>query len=373
MVEMKKNSKKLLAATLSISILSSGIAMTGVSDYVFGKDQIVVAASTTNTYTTTAALNMRSGASTKHKVILTIPKGKAVTYISKSSTWYKVKYNGKTGYVSSKYIKISQNSNANTNIKSTNKIITYRTTADLNMRSGASTKHKKILTIPKGKSVSYISKSGSWYKVKYEGKTGYVSSKYLKDISGEVKLNVPFISQLTPTNAPMGCEGASLLMALKYKGKTNVSLKTFLDKMPLSKNNPYEGYSGSPYKVVENVYQSIFPKPLAEYGKKYNADVVNASGYSTTQLKSEIDKGNPVVVYVTNKFASPIWKDYNMGSAGKVKAIDNMHVVTLIGYDKKTGDYLVNDPNSKKVNQYWVSKSTFEKSYNHLKFAVVVR
>lgn len=48
----------------------------------------------------------------------------------------------------------------------------------------------------------------------------------------KVVLNVPFVSQLTPTYAPMGCEGASLLMGLQYKGYTSVSLKTFLDKMP---------------------------------------------------------------------------------------------------------------------------------------------
>lgn len=369
---MKNNKKRLLAATLSITIFSSGLAVTGVTDQLFNQNNIVEAATTT-TYKTTASLNLRSGASTKQKVILTIPKGKAVTYISKSGSWYKVKYNGKTGYVSSKYIKVTKVTTTKSSAKTSSNTITYRTTEALNMRTGASATKKLILTIPKGKSVSYISKSGTWYKVKYNGKTGYVSSKYLKNTSGEVKLNVPFVSQLTPTYAPMGCEGASLLMALKYKGYTNVSLKTFLNKMPLSKNNPYEAYSGSPYKVVNNVYQSIFPKPLAKYGKKYNSNVFDATGYSTKQLKAEIDKGNPVVVYVTNKFANPIWKVYNMGSAGKVKAIDNMHVVTLIGYDKKTGAYLVNDPNSKTVNQYWVNKSTFEKSYNLLKYAVVVR
>lgn len=39
--------------------------------------------------------------------------------------------------------------------------------------------------------------------------------------SSTVTLNVPYVSQLTPTYEPMGCEGASLLMALKYKGYTN--------------------------------------------------------------------------------------------------------------------------------------------------------
>lgn len=253
------------------------------------------------------------------------------------------------------------------------KISYFKTTAELNVRSGPSTKYKTLITIPKGGNVAYIEKTGSWVKVDYSGKIGYVSSKYLKAVTSPVVLAVPFISQLTPTYAPLGCEGASLLMALKYKGYTDVSLKTLLDQMPKSNKNPFTGYSSTPYKAVKGVYQSIFPKALADYGKTFHENVEDGTGYSSKQLKKELDAGNPVVVYVTNKFAAPIWKTYSMGSAGKVKAIKNMHVVTLIGYDKKTGDYLVNDPNSKKESQFWVQKATFEKSYNHLKYAVVVR
>ena len=80
-----------------------------------------------------------------------------------------------------------------------------------------------------------------------------------------------------------------------------------------------------------------------------------------------------MVVYVTNNFTSPIWGIFYMGSAGYVRTIDNMHVMTLIGYDEGTGAYLVNDPNSYTKNQYWVKKDKFEKAYDALKYAIVVR
>lgn len=64
-----------------------------------------VSAAKTTKYTTTNALNLRATNSNLGKILATIPKNKAVTYISKSGSWYKVKYNGKTGWVSSKYIK----------------------------------------------------------------------------------------------------------------------------------------------------------------------------------------------------------------------------------------------------------------------------
>lgn len=56
----------------------------------------------------------------------------------------------------------------------------YKTTAALNMRKGASTKYKRVAVLPKGATVTYVGKKGSWYKVSYKGKKGYVSSKYLK-------------------------------------------------------------------------------------------------------------------------------------------------------------------------------------------------
>jgi peptidoglycan/xylan/chitin deacetylase (PgdA/CDA1 family)/uncharacterized protein YcfL len=57
----------------------------------------------------------------------------------------------------------------------------YKTTEFLNIREGASTKARKISTIPKGEVVTFISKSGAWYKVAYGSTIGYVSSNYLAD------------------------------------------------------------------------------------------------------------------------------------------------------------------------------------------------
>ena len=63
---------------------------------------------------------------------------------------------------------------------------TYRTTAPLNMRTGAGTGKKVKLTIPEGASVQcygYYNKDSSgtkWLYVDYKGKSGYCSSKYLK-------------------------------------------------------------------------------------------------------------------------------------------------------------------------------------------------
>lgn len=56
----------------------------------------------------------------------------------------------------------------------------YVTTANVHLRKGPGTKYSVILTIPKGKRIPYFKKNGSWIQTKYKGKTGYVSSQYIK-------------------------------------------------------------------------------------------------------------------------------------------------------------------------------------------------
>ena len=62
-----------------------------------------------------------------------------------------------------------------------------KTTAKLSIRKKTSTKSKELKVIPKGAKVKILKKNVkkaegyTWYKVKYNGKTGYVASKYLKD------------------------------------------------------------------------------------------------------------------------------------------------------------------------------------------------
>lgn len=179
-------------------------------------------------------------------------------------------------------------------------------------------------------------------------------------------LNVPYINQYA-AGAPMGCEAASLLQCLHYKGyATNYNLESFLAEMPISPdNNPYNGFAGTPYKVLsDDIFQSIFPAPLTDWGKQYG-NVCNISGASVETLKQELLNNNPVVIYVPIYFQKAKWKDYFHGTT-----LFNMHVITLSGYDEKTGNYKVTDPIRGNV---WIKKGIFERGYNYLKWAVVVR
>ena len=126
---------------------------------------------------TTEYVHLRSGKGTNYSSLGVIPSGTSITVTDTSdSTWYGVTVNGKSGYMFSAYIKLNSSSNSST---STNGTMT--TTAYLNLRQGAGTNTSVLLVIPEGGKVTVVEKTNaSWYKVTYNGKTGYVSTEYLK-------------------------------------------------------------------------------------------------------------------------------------------------------------------------------------------------
>ncbi|MDT2523280.1 C39 family peptidase [Enterococcus raffinosus] len=166
--------------------------------------------------------------------------------------------------------------------------------------------------------------------------------------------------------APSGCEGASLLQALQYKGKlTNWSLRSFLNTIPRSSNgNPNSGFVGSPFVENSYTYSAIYPAPLTSWGQKYG-NVQNISGSSMNTLINEVKNGNPVVAWVTINFQPIRWGNWSFGVAA-----NNNHAVTLDGFNKAGNQVHVSDPIS---GSYWLSRTTFENIYNARKYVVVVR
>ncbi len=175
-------------------------------------------------------------------------------------------------------------------------------------------------------------------------------------------LGVSFISQ-EAAGAPEGCEAASALEALHYKGHASgMSLASFLRTMPIASNgNPYQGFGGTPYAVVDGVYQSIFPSAFTPWVAGFGG-ASNISGSSLDGIISQIAAENPVVAWVTLNYQGPQWHHYDWGSG-----IDNAHVVTVDGYN---GDSLhIVDPEN---GTYWISKGAFNAAYSYMKFAVAI-
>ena len=141
---------------------------------------------TNESYTTkevsTDGLNVRTGPSTRYSVIGKLNKGTKVEVISESNGWSKIKYNNKTAFVSSGYLKVVSTSTPsnNTEDKTENyKEIKVVNTNGLNVRTGPSTKYQSIAKIDKGTKVEVISESNGWSKINYNKTTAYVATRYL--------------------------------------------------------------------------------------------------------------------------------------------------------------------------------------------------
>lgn len=135
---------------------------------------------------TASALNVRSGPSTKNHKVGLVVKGTKLTVLGQSGDWYKIEYKGITGYVSGQYVRLESTGSQPPSGGSSGTVINTGTVtaSSLNVRSGAGTNYSIIGGLKKNAKVEILEKVGSWYKIKYGSRTGYVSGQYIKLSSG---------------------------------------------------------------------------------------------------------------------------------------------------------------------------------------------
>ncbi|WP_214754596.1 N-acetylmuramoyl-L-alanine amidase [Exiguobacterium sp. J17977] len=262
-----------------------------------------------STYTTTANLNLRLSAATWSPVLLTIPNGATVKYVSTYGSWYKVSYGGKTGYVASQYVKVSTASTMTPSSASY-----YKTTVNLNMRLTAASWSTVLTTIPNGATVKYVSRYGSWYKVSYNGKTGYVASQYLT-ATGAPTTTTSTTSYQTTVNLNMRLTAASwstVLMTIpngatvkyvskygswykvSYGGKTGYVASEYLK--PATTTTPTTSTGTGRTIVIDAghggndpgaVYRSVYEKVIAfDIAARLASTLSNTYGYNARMTRS---------------------------------------------------------------------------------------
>ena len=136
---------------------------------------------------TEGSVNVRKSPNLSSASLGTVEKGKTLTFLGKTSTdargvkWYKVSYNGSTGWVSSRYTEITYGSSGSSS--SSGKYV-KAVGGSVTIRSSANKSSASLGYIPEGKTGTYQGKTSTdsrgvkWYKVSYNGVTGWVSSRY---------------------------------------------------------------------------------------------------------------------------------------------------------------------------------------------------
>ena len=162
MTHFVSKAAKVLVISAAATMLLAGFAMAAEEDMA-----VAVGA------TTGSSLRMRAEASTSASIVTTLDKGVAVAVLDDTlDGWYKVAFNGSTGFVSADYMVIDQD----------NVFESYgRVNADgVNVRSDASTDSEVLASVDAGTVVTVNGFVDGWYDVtcKY-GTEGFIRSDFL--------------------------------------------------------------------------------------------------------------------------------------------------------------------------------------------------
>ncbi|MCJ8007998.1 SH3 domain-containing protein [Lederbergia wuyishanensis] len=251
----------------------------------------------------TENLRLRDKASTNSTTLDTIQKGEVVAPTHKTSNnWYKVEYKGKIGYVSGDFLeqiktnepprlelpkeepvkeeppKVEAPKDEPSKEKPPAEIITemeipektYWVKADLNLRKNADTSYDSLLIIPKNIIVIPTNKtSNNWYKVKYNGKIGYISGAYLQEVkTGDPLTNrdgyqfIDLRTQSPVTAAQINNYIANYEQSTKKKSVLSGKGQVFIDSGKKYGVN-------SLYLAAHAIHESAFGTSSLSYGK-YN-------------------------------------------------------------------------------------------------------
>ena len=266
--------------------------------------------------TTSSSLNVRSAPSSTATVKTTLPKNSYLTLISKSGSYWYVRYsqNG-YGYCHANYIY-----QVSATVRSVN-----TTSGKLRVRSGASTSHAVTDYLEKGQFVSVQTVTDNFAMIVYNGnKRGYVHAGYLKSVPSSTtnkytakSLNVPSFKQTDSrwanvtlgnsgqTIGKIGCATTALAMTHSYATNTTVYPHQMAKKLSYTSGGAV--YWPTDYNII-----------------------TSSSGY-LEKIYSLIQQGKPVIV-------------------GAKKANGSQHYVVVKGVTAtatlSTHNFIINDPGS---------------------------
>ena len=161
-------------------------------------------------------LRLRSEPNTSSRILDLSYKNETVIVLEKAdNNWYKVSYDAQTGYMSGDYLKIysvSDTSLGNGKVEADGSVLRLRGAAGLNGTI--------LTTIPDQTVLELEGISNGWYKVTYNGKTGYASSDYIEPVSDDYEVDSSSsasnaVSNSGASNAAVSTNGSAIVAYAK--------------------------------------------------------------------------------------------------------------------------------------------------------------
>lgn len=247
--------RKLLTKTLILSVLAAAVMTVTAFAAEIGTG--VVDAS---------SLRLRSEPSLSSSTITYLSKGTVVSVYEQLDGWYKVTYNGMTGYVSGDYLNYTPAESADEPVIDSGSEQPQATTAkvgtingnNVNFREQPTTSSAIIGKLAKGTEVEVLSVSDGWCQVSCSGVIGYVSADYV-EVAGETLGQKKGIVVGSCVNVRSGPTTGHGIVTKVYAGAIVELL----------------GQNGDWYQISYNGYQGYIS---ADYVREYKGSTTSAIG-----------------------------------------------------------------------------------------------
>ena len=228
----------------------------------------------TGTVKCSSSVNFRSAPNTSSTSYGELKNGTKVNVVGVSSGWYKVTYNGKTGYIHPDYITLASSSAgtaiapSNTVTSTTGTAGTVKCSSSVNLRSEANTSSSILAELKNGTKITVVSTANGWCKVTYSGKTGYIKQDYVST-TGSASNNT---SASTGTAAVVKCSSTVNFRSAASTSSTILGeLKNGTAITVLSTSNGWSkvsyagkaGYISADYLVTASSGTAISPSNTA--------------------------------------------------------------------------------------------------------------
>ncbi len=209
-------------------------------------------------------LNVRTGPSTGYSAFGQMPSGSTYCALEKSGGFWKIQYDNRTGWVNGSYCSTIA---GETGVKVT--------TNSLNVRSGPSTGYSILGTVNTGQVYWWATSSGGFYKINWNGRTGWISGMYVTRVNlsggsssgsttttnppttttGSSNLNMSHYFQVNnyfcgPTTAQMIIQYVSGRYYSQYTVNNVVGATSWAGSSAYQVSSGIRAYSGQPYTTV---------------------------------------------------------------------------------------------------------------------------
>ncbi len=323
---------------------------------------------TANSFTTFTTTNYKALNSTylyesfgnASKQLIQIPKDTVIPISKKIGNWYSVSYNGVNGYV--RAVDFGKSDVVTiTNITDT----TYITTSELNLRQSYNASSPLLTVIPVNMVLIATDKtSNNWYKVSYNGKTGYVSGTYIK----QVKTGDPMTSrdsyQFIDLRTPSPVSAAQINTYIASNVKSGVkSILTGQGQLFIDAGNKY-GINAL-YLAAHAIHESGFGTSQISLGKNnlFGFGSYDSTPYIASYKFMSVQEN---VEYIARSIKSTYLNPSNWKYKGAYLGFStkDMSNVRIDAASEGMNFYYATDPNwGKLIAQHMQKILPFDKAY----------